>query len=321
VELPDRLELTATAGNAFFNISARFELSVAVRLAPENAVLMKGIAAQFQCSAPRPRWDIRGDAVANVSRRGLVTAIREGAARLSCAPGAETNVTVVALRDLEIKRTDNAAEFEVRPRFSGPSGRDVRHDLTFACHVLNASLGSCGTARAVINGSGWFCVIGDDARCGFRTVLRAVTESAAAKVRITRDANVSRRGVTFGIDREVWKIMRGANRTVTIPLKLHSDEVRVNASKGLSLVFVTGEEKAVIKADKAFKAKGRVDIQHLETGEKAVVHVELQADVQAPPLVHERDLPLGQDLVFFLCLFALFVCITAVIFALKSPSD
>jgi hypothetical protein len=319
-ELPERLALTATAGNAFFNLSARFERSAAVRLAPENAVLLKGTTAQFQCSAPRPRWDVRGDAVANVSRRGLVTAIREGAARLSCAPGADTSVTVVTLRDLEMRRVDTAAEFEVRPRFSSAGAREVRHDLTLACHVLNASFANCGLARAVVNGSGWFCVVDDDARCGFKTVLRAIAESATAKVRVVRDANVSRRTVAFGIDREVWKIMRGANRTATIPLKLRSDEVRVNASKGLSLAFVAGEERAVIQADRTFKAKGRVDIQHLETGEKAVVHVELLQDVQAPPFVHERDFPLGQDLVFSLCLVALFVCIAAVVFALNSAA-
>jgi nuclear pore complex protein Nup210 len=318
--VPDSLSLTASAGNPFFNLSTHFALNVVVRLAPANVTMLRGNVTQFHCSAARPSWFIKGETVANVTRRGTVTALQEGTARLSCAPGVETDITVVALKDIELHIRTTLQEFEVRPRFSRDvaSHREVRNDVELTCVVLNKTRGHCGIARAVINATGWFCEIDQLGQCGFRTILGVSVASAAGRMHLDRAFIVSQEQVLFGIEREVWKIMKAGNRTVSIPLKLKKDEVSVNASRGLSLEFVAGKELALIKADRSFKFSGRVEIVHKDTDERAIVHIELQEDLQAPPLLHQKDFYISQDLIFYVCLFGLFAAVAVGVFALTT---
>jgi hypothetical protein len=111
----------------------------------------------------------------------------------------------------------------------------------------------------------------------------------------------------LGIGPYVMKILRKENRTCRIPLKVREDEVIVRASRGLTLEFVPAEETAIIRANRAFETSGRIEIEHKETGEKAVVRVDW------PPETGERPL------LFYACVFALFGSISFVVLCIVWP--
>ena len=309
------LALRASASNELFQLETSINVSVSIRITPENPIVMKGASMTVQCTAAKPLWTVSDNHTVYVDQHGLVIGRAPGKVILYCGKAAETYLTVVEITGLQLTTHSNDM-YAIKTMFSSPiSDPDLiamPPDLKYSCEWV--SLG-CGTAKHVSNSSGHFCVLerAPGKRCRDRTILKATVTSETTKLHKSTDFAIEYTGtVNFGMPNKNKFVVTDTNRKVHLPIIIPPKDLKITAPRGLTVdtTMALQDGGIIIRADDSFRTSGLVIIEHKATGERVgveIIHESTTTEDSA--VVHEREFKITNDIWFYLCLILLFVFI------------
>jgi hypothetical protein len=310
------VELKAAAYNTKFRLETEINVSVTMRIVPENPVLMVGAHLQLKCTDLAPNWSISDKSVAGISQDGIVSAKKPGVVRVYCSKAADTSLTSAELTDVELVNA-LGDDYEIRLGFSHGAGFNsnivLPADVKFVCDWPVSS--ACGKVRTVVNASGRYCILNRTAKqhCPAQSRLKVQVSSASLKAAKVGEYTVSYYGQTdFGVPNEVRYTVSSTVRKVHVPVIVPADELKVvGTSKGLTVTF-PAEGGVLIRAGRKFKSKGSAFLEHKKTGNGLTVHIVHEAGSADSGLLHHRQ-GFRQDLVFYGCLIVIFLSIFFII--------
>ena len=301
----DALNIHVSAKTDIFLIESSQSLIISSSISPKDPVLLEGSTVPFYCSSAHVQWSVSNNNVGYVTKTGVFNAVNTGLTTLSCDKTTTTEITVVSLNDIEIKKV-HPDHFQVVPMYNIKEPNSFVQkpaDFTFTC---SWDSNKCGNVKVISNSTGYFCIVERQYhhKCPEYSFLTATMESRSTNLKIAKTSRIPFVGlVDFGFPNEHIVKMTSTNRKAVLSFLFNENDITFEEPSGWSISFQNRD--AIIRAPKSFKGSQVITFTHKQSGERTKVIFSLSdnendnENVQTydskpvtdnkSPIIHQRD--------------------------------